>query len=282
MSEFGAQSMVEPLRRVAVRPPDAAFGAADPATWHYPATPDLAVARAEHAAFVSLLGEADVLVVDDPVDSADAMYVHDPVIVTDRGTIALRMGKEQRRGEEKVLATALERCGVPLLGTVASPAVAEGGDLLWLDHDTLAVGLGFRTNRAALQQLAELLPGVELIPVPLPFGQGPEACLHLMSLISVVDHDVAVVHRPLLPVEFLAALESRRFRLVDVPAEEMATHGANVLALAPGRCLMLEGNPVTAERLVDAGCTVDTYVGNQITLVGEGGATCLTRPVLRS
>lgn len=273
--------MVEPLRRVAVRPPDEAFGGADPAAWHYPSAPDLDAAKAEHADFVALLGDAEVIVIDEAVDSADAMYVHDPVLVTDRGSIVLRMGKEQRRGEEKVVAAALQHHGVPVLGTVAAPAVAEGGDLLWLDRATLAVGIGFRTNREGLRRIAELLPGVELIPVPLPYGQGPAACLHLMSLISVVDYDLAVVHRPLLPVEFVAALEGRGFRLIDVPAAELETHGANVLALAPGRCVMLRGNPVTAERLADAGCAVETYAGDQITLVGEGGATCLTRPVLR-
>lgn len=284
MRAFGAQSMIEPLRRVVVRPPDGALGSADSAEWHYGRRPDLDAARDEHAGLVRLLEEdgAEILVHDAPLDGlADAMFTHDPVLVTDAGTIVLRMGKELRRGEEEALAAALERHGVPIAGRLTAPAIAEGGDLLWLGPDTLAVGLGFRTNGAALDQLRSLLPDVKLISVPLPYGQGAAACLHLMSLISVVDHDLAVVHLPLLPVPFYELLTARGYRLVEVPTEELATHGTNVLATAPGRCIMLEGNPRTQAALEEAGCTVRTYQGNEITLTCEGGATCLTRPVLR-
>ncbi len=284
MRDYGAQSMIDPLRRVAVRAPEESFGSADPERWHYTATPDLAAARAEHDGLVALLEEDGVEIIrhDGPLhDLADAIFVHDPVIVSERGTIALRMGKELRRGEEMPLAEALEHHSVPIAGVLEPPALAEGGDLLWLDPATLAVGLGFRTNDTALSQLGALLPGIELIPVPLPYSGGPDACLHLMSLISVVDQRTAVVHRPLLPVPFWRLLMDRGFRLIDVPATELATHGTNVLATAPGRCIMLEGNPVTQAALEAAGCTVRTYRGREITLKAEGGATCLTRPVLR-
>lgn len=277
--------MIDPLRRVIMRSPDDSFGDADPTSWHYAARPDLVEAQREHAALVDLVAAdgAEIIMHDVPLDGmADAIFVHDPVLVTDRGVLALRMGKARRRGEEAALCATLAAAGVPLAGSLEPPAVAEGGDLLWLDRQTLAVGQGFRTNRAALVQLADLLPEVELIPVELPYGAGPQACLHLMSLVSLVDHDVAVVHRPLLPVTFVEVLTARRFRFVDVPAGELATHGTNVLATAPGRCIMLNGNPVTSSRLTDAGCTVRTYRGDEITLKAEGGATCLTRPVLRS
>jgi N-dimethylarginine dimethylaminohydrolase len=269
---------------VCVRRPGNDFAAADPERWHYAARPDAALAAAEHDRLVALLEGDGVEIIrhEQPMPGlADAIYVHDPVIVGERGTIVLRMGKELRRGEEAALAGALAAAGVPVVGALAAPAVAEGGDLLWLDPGTLAVGQGFRTNRLALVQLAALLPGVELIPVELPYGAGPAACLHLMSLISIVDHDVAVVYRPLMPVMFLELLEDRGFRLIDVPEEEMATHGTNVLAVSPGNCIMLENNPVTAAALAAAGCRVRTYPGNEITLKAEGGATCLTRPVLR-
>ena len=284
MRTYGAQSMIEPLRRVAVRPPDASFGSADPEAWHYAGSPDLAAARNEHAALVALLEDDGVEVIfhDAPLAGrADAMFTHDPVLVTDQGTIVLRMGKALRRGEEDALAATLEEHGVPVAGRLTSPAIAEGGDLLWLGPDRLAVGQGFRTNAAALDQLRALLPDVELIPVALPYGEGADACLHLMSLVSVVDHDLAVVHLPLLPVPFYELLTERGYRLIEVPAAEMATHGTNVLATAPGRCILLEGNPRTAAALEAAGCSVRTYRGNEITLKGEGGATCLTRPVLR-
>ena len=284
MRAYGAQSMVDKLTRVVVRRPDRDFAEADPAEWHYAGRPDTAAAGAEHDALVTLLEDdgIDVIRHDPPLEGlADAIFVHDPVLVADSGTVRLRMGKALRRGEEEPLAKTLERNGVPLAGTLTAPAIAEGGDLLWIDRRTLAVGLGFRTNAAAIDQLASLLPGVELIPVSLPYAGGPAACLHLMSLVSLVDHDIAVVHRPLLPVPFWQLLSDRGYRFVDVPEPELATHGTNVLATAPGDCIMLEGNPVTQAALEEAGCKVRTYRGREITLKAEGGATCLTRPVSR-
>lgn len=276
--------MTAPLRRVAVRRPGVDFAAADPTQWHYTEAPNEFEAVAEHDALVNLLIDDGVEIIGHDADLpglADAIFVHDPVLVTDRGTVVLRMGKTLRRGEEPALAATLEAAGVPIAGTLVEPAMAEGGDLLWLDAGTLAVGQGFRTNRAAIDQLRSLLPGVSLVPVNLPYGAGPAACLHLMSLVSLVADDLAVVHRPLLPVPFWELLAERGYRFVDVPPEEMATHGTNVLAVAPYDCIMLEGNPETMAQLRDAGCRVRTYRGDEITLKAEGGATCLTRPVLR-
>jgi N-dimethylarginine dimethylaminohydrolase len=286
-SSFGAQTMVEPLRRVLVKRPDEAFGNADPARWHYTSRPDLEEARREHDALVEILRGAGAEVIDHPEpqpERADAIFVFDPVIVTDRGAVILRMGKELRRGEEAALGGRLQEVGVPVLAELEGEATAEGGDLLWLDARTLAVGQGFRTNAEGLRQLREILSpiGVEVLPVELPYFTGPEACLHLLSLISLVDHDLAVVYPPLLPVPFWKTLQDRGIRLVEVPEEEFPSMGPNVLALAPRRCLMLEGNPVTQRRLEEAGCEVLTYRGRQISLKAEGGPTCLTRPVWRS
>jgi dimethylargininase len=286
LREYGSQSMVDPLRRVLVRSPDTAFHSADPKRWHYTARPDLEVAKQEHKALVGMLRQAGAEVIwhDEPLpDHADAIFVHDPCLVTDRGAVILRMGKVLRQGEEAAVARCLERHGVPILYTLRGEAKAEGGDLLWLDHDTLAVGQGFRTNAEGLRQLREALSGagIEVFPVPLPYGGGVDACLHLMSLISVVDHDLAVVYLPLLPVPFWRYLRAHGFQLIEVPDKEFATMGPNVLALGPRRCLMLRGNPVTKRRLEEADCQVLTYKGEEISLKAEGGPTCLTRPVLR-
>jgi len=279
--------MHETLRTVMVRPPDAAFGHADPARWHYTARPDLEAASDEHAALVELLRRsgAEVVVHDRPLpDHADALFVHDPALVTDAGAIVLRMGKLLRRGEEEAMAAALDELGVPILARLREPALAEGGDLLWLDRSTLAAGLGFRTNAEGLRQLAAILAplDVTVVPVPLPHGGGPDACLHLMSLISVLDRDLAVVHLPLLPVPFVQLLGERGFRLVEVPDGEFPTMGPNVLALGPRRGLALRGNPITRNRLEEAGCEVHTYRGDELSLKAEGGPTCLTRPLWRS
>jgi N-dimethylarginine dimethylaminohydrolase len=285
--DYGCQSMIAPLRRVLVRRPDEAFAGADPVRWHYTERPDLEIARREHDGLVALLREAGAEVVyhDEPQPNrADAIYVYDPAIVTDRGVIVLRPGKRLRRGEEGPLARRLEALGVPVHYTLHGEACAEGGDLLWVDENTLAVGLGFRTNGEGLRQLKEALSGsgVNVVPVELPYYSGPDACLHLLSLISIVDHRLAVVYPSLLSVPFWQYLRQERgFRFIEVPPEEFATMGPNVLALAPGRCVMLEGNSVTQERLTEAGCEVVTYRGNEISLKAEGGPTCLTRPILR-
>jgi dimethylargininase len=285
-ASFGCQSMVEPLRRVLVKRPDAAFAVADPRAWHYTGRPDLALAQAEHDAFVGVLRAAGVEILDHPApqpERADAIFVHDPAIVTDRGAVLLRMGKALRRGEEAAIGSRFEELEIPIFSELQGEARAEGGDLLWIDHDTLAVGQGFRTNAEGLRQLREVLEslGVTIVPTDLPYHGGPEACLHLMSLISLVRSNLAVVYEPLLPAPLHGFLAARGFRFVLVPDEEFGSMGTNVLALAPGECVMLEGNPVTKARLEKAGCRVRTYRGNEISLKAEGGPTCLTRPLLR-
>ncbi len=284
---YGSQSMIKPLRKVLIKRPDKAFAVADPAKWRYTGRPNLEIARQEHDALATILRQAGAEVIyhdEEQPDHADAIFVHDPALITNQGAIILSMGKTLRRGEEKVMARRFETLGMSICYTMHGEALAEGGDLLWLDDHTLAVGHGFRTNAAGLDQLQEALAGlgVEIIPVQLPYYQGPEACLHLMSLISIVNYQVAVVYLPLLPTPFWQYLKDRKFRLVEVPDEEFETMGPNVLALAPGRCLMLEGNPITQRRLEESGCEILTYKGNEISLKAEGGPTCLTRPILRA
>ena len=284
---FDSQSMVKPLRRVLVKRPDRAFAVQDAERWHYAGRPDLEIAQAEHDALVEILRQAGAEIIfhhEFQPDRADAIYVHDPALITSQGAVILRMGKALRRGEEDALARCLEANGVPILHRLQGDALAEGGDLLWIDDHTLAVGLGFRTNAEGLRQIAEALQGlnVKILPVHLPFYSGPEACLHLMSFISIVDHRLAVIYEPLMPVPFWQALKDRGFRFVRVPDEEFETMGPNVLALAPGHCLMLDGNPSTKQRLEEAGCQVQTYRGHEISLKAEGGPTCLTRPILRA
>jgi N-dimethylarginine dimethylaminohydrolase len=278
--------MVAPLRRVIVRRPDAAFGEADPAVWHYTARPDLGRAQAEHDALAETLRRAGAEVILHDVAQpgrADSIFVFDPVLITDQGAVLLSMGKQLRRGEEQALGSCLEALDVPILARLEGAARAEGGDMLWLDEQTLAVGVGFRTNAEGVGQIrAALAPaGIEVLAYDLPYFTGPEACLHLLSLLSIVDERLAVVHPPLMPVAFWQELERRGFRLLPIAEEEFATQATNVLALAPGQCLMLEGNPRTKRLLEEAGCEVQTYRGEELSFKAEGGPTCLTRPLLR-
>jgi dimethylargininase len=285
---YGAQSMTAPLRRVVMRRPGEALAAADPATWHYASAIDLEAARRAHDDFADALRAWDVEVLyhDEPLpEHADSVFVFDPALVTDRGSILLSMGKELRRGEEEPLGRTLQACGVPIHGRLVGAARCEGGDTMWLDHDTLAVGRGFRTNAEGVQQLRELLAqlGVTVLDYDLPYFTGPEACLHLLSLISPVDEDLAVAYPPLMPTAFWAELKRRGMRLLEVPEEEfLHTQATNVLCVAPRRVVMLAGSPVTQGLLEAEGCEVVTVPGEPLSLKAEGGPTCLTRPVWRA
>ena len=283
---YGCQDMVSPLRSVLVKRPDATFGSADPQAWHYTGRPNLSIAQQEHDALTDLLRKSGAEViyhVEELPDHADAIFAFDPSLVTDAGAIILSMGKEKRRGEEAAMTRTYEKLGIPILATLYGEARAEGGDLLWLDHDTLVVGLGFRTNAEAFRQLRKALAssGVKVIAVDLPYYTGPEACLHLLSMISIIDYRTAVVYPPLMAVQFWQELRRRDFTLIEIPASEYDSMATNVLALAPRKCLMLEGNPLTKRLLENAGCEVMTYRGNEISLKAEGGPTCLTRPIWR-
>lgn len=280
------QSMTAPLRRVLVKRPDGAFAVDDPSAWHYAARPDLAAAQAEHDAFTALLREAGAEVVYHEVDQptrADSVFVYDPALITNDGAILLQLGKALREGEAEALGQQLGALGVPVIGRLTGEQRAEGGDMFWLDDRTLAVGRTFRTNEAGVAALRELLEprGVTVLAYDMPVYDGAEACLHLMSVISPLAPDTAVVYPRLMPVPLWQELQRRQMRLIEIPDAEFPTQASNVLALSPTACVMLAGNPVTQQRLEDAGFTVHTYVGNELSLKAEGGPTCLTKPLLR-
>jgi N-dimethylarginine dimethylaminohydrolase len=192
------------------------------------------------------------------------------------------MGKPQRAQEPAAHQRALENLGIHIAGRIEPPGQLEGGDVVWFDDQTVAVGRGYRTNDAGIAQFRALLgERVEVVVVPLPHHHGPDDVFHLMSMLSPVDRDLAVVYSPLLPVPFREWLIARGMGLVEVPAQEFDAMAANVLALGPRRCLLLDGAPVTRTRLEAAGAEVWTYDGSEISVKGGGGPTCLTRPLTR-
>jgi N-dimethylarginine dimethylaminohydrolase len=254
-------------------------------TLNYADAPSLARAIDEHDRFVEILrssgAEVHLLPRDDRT-TLDSIYVRDASISSPRGLILCGMGKPQRAGEPDAHDQALRALGVHVAGRIAAPGRLEGGDLIWLDDVTLAVGRGYRTNAEGIRQLRALVgDGVEVVEVPLPHWRGAGDVMHLMSLISPVDKDLAVVYSPLLPVPFREWLQERGVRFVETPPEEFDTMGTNVLALGPRRCLMLAGNPLTRRALERAGCDVMEYEGFEISVKGAGGPTCLTRPLVR-
>jgi len=193
------------------------------------------------------------------------------------------MGKAARTNEPQAEKKAFEAAGIPVLGTIMPPGTIEGGDVAWLDEHTLAVGHTYRTNEEGIAQLTLLLNplGVEVITVPLPHYKGPSDVFHLMSVLSPVDSDLAVIYSPLMPIAFRNLLLKRGYRLIEVPDEEFETMGCNVLALAPRICMLVDGNPKTKAALEKAGCKVIVYKGEDISVKGGGGPTCLTRPIQR-
>jgi dimethylargininase len=280
---FGSASMTGTLGRVLVRPPLVE----DAARWReygWRSAPDHAAAAAEHEMFCAVLAEAgaEVVVSHHDPGNPDAIYAYDPVLVGSEGAVLLRPGKEGRRSEPAALVPVLESAGVPVAAELDAGVTAEGGDTVWLDDETLLVGIGYRTNEAAIRALGSAFPGVRVVAFDLPHWSGSHEVMHLMSFISPLDRDLALVYPRIAPVRLLRLLAEREIRVVEVPDEEFESQGANVLALGPRRALALDGNRETRRRMERAGVDVAVYQGDEISKKGDGGPTCLTRPLLRT
>jgi N-dimethylarginine dimethylaminohydrolase len=273
--KFGGQSEVHQIKSLLLKHPKDAFISQDNIQhqWkelNYLASPDHDKALKEYDNFVEYL-------------KIDSIYVHDPVIITNKGAILCNMGKEKRRAEPHAAGEFLPKLGIPILGSITGEGRVEGGDVVWIDERTLAVGLGYRTNEEGIRQLKELTGDFvdEFIVVPLPHWKGPADVLHLMSLISPVDHNLAVVYSRLLPVPFREWLTRRGIQLLEVPDYEFETMACNILAVSPRKCVMISGSPQTKQMLEDRGIVVWEYRGEEISKKGAGGPTCLTMSLLR-
>jgi len=280
---YGAQSMTAPLREVLVKRPGPAFGAAfdDPAHgFLHPV--DLEVACREHDAYTNLLASLGpvVHVLDTEIASPDLVYTFDPLLVGDRGAILLRPSKPNRLPEPAVLEAWTTAAGIPTAGRIEAPGSVEGGDTFWLRPDLLCIGRTLRTNDAGARQLAAIVGG-DVRVFDLPYRRGPAELVHLLSVISPVADDLAVVYLPLLPAGLWELLGELGIRLVEVPDEEFATLGCNVLAVRPGVVVVADGNPVTRRALEVHGCEVHAYPATEVGINGSGGPTCMTRPILR-
>jgi N-dimethylarginine dimethylaminohydrolase len=286
----GALNEYGPLRRVALRRPQEAF-VGQPrldAEWRplgYAAAPSFAGAIAEHAALAASLAEAGAALDYLPADpglTIDSLYVRDACILGPRGIILCGMGKAARRGEPALAGAALAALGLPVSGAIEGEGRLEGGDLVWLDEATLLVGHTYRTNDEGIRQLGALVgPEVAIVVADMPHYRGPGDVFHLMSVLSPLDRDLALVYSPLMPIRLRQLLLDRGIALLELPDAEFDSMGCNVLAPAPRRVLMLRGNPRTRAALAAAGCAVTELAGDEISIKGQGGPTCLTRPLLR-
>jgi N-dimethylarginine dimethylaminohydrolase len=289
MNAYGSQAMSANLVRVLMRRPGKSLIAADAGEWHYGPTFDGEKAVEQHKHFTRLVEKsgADIIWLEDEGDGlADSMFTHDPSLMTDAGAVILRMGKALRVPEAELHEEAYRKAGIPILGRIKAPGTVEGGDCVWVDRTTLAVGRGIRSNQAGIDQLSAILKplGVTVLGFDLPLWQGEEACLHLMSVISPLADDLALVHAPLLPASFYLLLKERGITMIVAPAEEFAESNGlnlNVLPTSPKKVIMVEGFPKTRQAMEAAGCEVETFPADALCIACEGGPTCLTRPVLR-
>jgi len=253
---------------------------------NYLSKPDFSLALKEYENFEAIFKNNTIKVHHFPSNEnvkMDAIYCRDASIATDFGVVICNMGKEGRRNEPEAQLEEYQKQSISVLGVITSPGTLEGGDVAWLDDKTLAVGRTYRTNDEGIKQLKKLLEpnGVSVIVADLPHYKGQEDVFHLMSILSPVDSDLAVVYSPLMPIRFRNELLERGFNLIEVPEEEFDSMGCNVLAISPRNCVMVAGNPKTKKLLEAAGCKVTTYLGNEISVKGGGGPTCLTRPLAR-
>jgi N-dimethylarginine dimethylaminohydrolase len=286
------QSDVGPINSIVLKhPKDAFVNDTDiDLQWqglNYRNRPDLARAVDEYERFITLLNRFDIDLHFLPGDESvglDSMYARDASIVCSKGMIICNMGKAERSAEPAAQEAVFHSMGIPIHGAITGDGRVEGGDVAWIDEKTLAIGRGYRTNYEGIRQLRELLGDCidELVVVPLPHWHGPNDVFHLMSILSPIDTDLALVYSPLMPVSFRETLLSRGIQLVEGPDSEFETMGCNVLAVAPRKCIMLTGNPKTRIHLEEAGVEVYEFDGQEICIKGGGGPTCLTRPIVRS
>jgi N-dimethylarginine dimethylaminohydrolase len=278
---YGVTSMIAPLRRVLVRRP-AVEGDWAGAAWR---TPDPELLARQHEDFCELLaGLGPEVEIAEALDGqVDSVYMHDPMVMTARGGIALQMAKPARVREPAHAAEELERLGIPLLGALSGDAYADGGDRYWIDDRTMAIGLGYRTNRAGADALARLVEpeGVTVETYDMPHDQGPGSVLHLQSFLSRVAEGLCVVYEPLAPVRLLQDLRARGTDWIAIDRGSYLSMGCNVLAIRPGVVVMVDAAPAVRRELERRGVEVHVYDGSELSLKGDGGPTCLTQPLLR-
>lgn len=281
---YGVQSMTAPLGSVLVKAPGEAFGRAfeDPAHGFLHSV-DLALAQRQHAGLVAVLEGLGISVhmLEAQTSSPDLVYTFDTAMVTSHGAIVLRSGKPSRRGEEALVEAWLRERAIPILGRVEEPGSVDGGDCMWLRPDLLCVGRSLRTNESGIAQLRALLPAADVRSFDVPYAGGPDECLHLLSVISPLRDDAAVVYLPLLPAGLFGLLEEMGTTLVTVPDSEYTSLGCNVLAVRPGVLVAVTGNDETRRSLEGIGCEVHVFEASEIGVNGSGGPTCLTLPIER-
>ena len=286
---FGVSSMTNRLATVGMLRPMKALKTADPKKWHYGNSFDPTKINDNYSSFTKILTDLDVKILwmeSKNNENADSIFTYDASFMTPRGAILLLPGKPLRKGEEKIHEAFYKKNNIPIIGRLSGSANAEGGDIFWVDKETVVIGKSFRTNQEGIEQIKRIFNAFNVIVVSfdLPFFLGSEACLHMMSLISLVDDKKALTYKTLLPIGLVQLLEKKGYDLIEAPEDEFISSeglNINVLAIKPGECVMISGFPKTKKTLENNGVNVHTFEGNSLCIGCEGGPTCLTRPILR-
>ena len=291
MKLFGGQDMVSPVKRILIKHPKNAFINQtkidkESTKLNYIDTPDYEKSCLDYEKFLQLINtfgaEIHYLPTPKHTTTLDSIYTHDPCIISNEGVILCNMGKKDRNMEPNAVKEFFKSINIPILGHIQHPGTLEGGDVIWIDKKTIAVGEGYRSNSFGIKQLKTILGSLVENVITVPHWNGANDCLHLMSNVSPIDQNLFLVYSRLLPVPFIKYLLNRNIQLIEVPDEEYNSMGCNVLAMANRKVIMMQGNPITQKKLVNEGVEVHTYDGSEISLKGAGGPTCLTRPFLRS
>ena len=292
MNNFGAQNMVTTLKRVLIKKPQPFMSKVDPQKWNYVAPLNQGLINENYNEFYQIIKNSgaeiiELQMIDENEELCDSIFTHDPSLVLNEGAIVLNMGKRLRKSETLAHRKLYDSLGIPIIGNIINEGTVEGGDCLWINDVTLLVGEGYRTNKAGIDQLDEILKlyNIQLIPIPLPGSRNKASCFHLMSIISMLDHDLAIGCRSLLPIDLITVLKNNGIKLINMPEDEFfksSTLGVNILALSPRNLVAMEGCTKTLDLLSNAGCTLSLFQGKDLCIRSEGGPTCLTRAIWRN
>jgi len=291
MYNFGAQNMVSHLKKVLMKKPQNFMSKVDSQKWNYTFPLDQEILYENYNEFYKIIKNSGAEIVDlklrnEKEELCDSIFTHDPSLVLNDGAIILNMGKNLRKKEAEEHINFYNEEKIPIIGKVINNGTIEGGDCLWINKKTLLVGESYRTNKIGIDQLGNIVNkhDIKLIPIKLPKYNNENSCFHLMSLISMLDEDLAIGYLKLLPLDLINLLNNNNIKIIEIPEDEYfksKTLAVNVLTLSPRNLVAMKGYPKTIDLLREYGCKINLFSGGELCIKAEGGPTCLTRPIWR-
>ena len=291
MNNYGAQDMVSSLKKVLMKKPQNYMSKVNLKKWNYESPLSQKIIEENYNEFYQIIKNSVAEIVDLNIENeneelCDSIFTHDPSLVINEGAIILNMGKNLRKKETEEHEKLYNSIDIPIIGKIIDEGTVEGGDCLWIKNNTLLVGESFRTNPSGINQLKKILNNydVKVIPIKLPKQNNVNSCFHLMSLVSMLDHDLAIGCMSLLSFDLIKIFNDNNIKLISIPEDEYfksKTLAVNILTLSPRELVLIKGYPKTVELLLNEGSYINLFNGNELCIKAEGGPTCLTRAILR-